>query len=80
MTRDEAERLCRRLASEHPDRETHRWVTRRGPGGDWHVVKMKLPEALRRDPLKETVEAKPRPQQADDPRPFDQRDMPGTGY
>jgi hypothetical protein len=80
MTRTEAEQLAERLDREHPDRVTHRWFAR-GEGGDWAVVKVRLPEGMRRDPLKETIEAKPKPSPADDPRVFepDPRWLAGGG-
>lgn len=71
MTRDEAESLAQKLDREHPDRTTHRWFARQGEGDGWEVVKVRLPEGMKRDPLKETIEAKPKPSPADDPRVFD---------
>lgn len=66
MTREEAQRACRRLAAESPDRETHRYMPRRGESGDWSVVKINLPPAERSTGT--TTEAKPRPEQPGDPR------------
>jgi hypothetical protein len=43
MTRDEAEAEATRLATEHPDRETHRWVPREEADGTWSVMKIGLP-------------------------------------
>jgi hypothetical protein len=43
MTRKEAEQQCARLASEHPDRETHQWRPRRETNGDWSIMKIALP-------------------------------------
>jgi hypothetical protein len=38
----EAKEACERLAAEHPDRHTHRWVaTKRGD--EWAVAKIGLP-------------------------------------
>jgi hypothetical protein len=79
VTREEAERHCRRLAAEHPDRATHVWIAREGPAGEWSVAKVQLPPGMTRDPLKASVETKPRPPQADDPRPAIFRNIPPYG-
>jgi hypothetical protein len=42
-------------------------MVREAGEGDWEVVKVSLPP---RSPLKETVEAKPRPPQSDDALPW----------
>jgi hypothetical protein len=76
MTKDEAEALCGRLADEDPDRHTHRWFPRVADG-EWTVVKVPLPPGLARGPLREVVEAKPRPQQQDDPRTTYDRNVGG---
>ena len=75
MTRDEALAEAERLTREHPDRETHRWIAREGAEGDWEVAKIKLPEGLRRKPLKETIETKPKPPEPDDPRSAHDRNV-----
>jgi hypothetical protein len=79
MTREEAEREARRLAQRHPDRETHRWIAREEPDGDWVVVKVKMPPGMSVDPLKATVETKPKPPQPDDPRQPITRNVPPYG-
>ena len=79
MTREEADELRERLSREHPDRVTHAWLAREGPAGEWSVVKVRLPGGAKRDPLKATVEAKPKPREADDPRPAIFRDVPPYG-
>jgi hypothetical protein len=72
VTREEALLEAKRLAEEHPERATHRWVPRKGEEGGWEVVKVKLPPGMRVDPVKATVETKPRPPEPDDPRtPYD---------
>ena len=77
MNREEAEGSAQRLAEEHPDRASHRWVPREEPDGSWSVVKVRMPPGMRVDPLKTTVEAKPRPAQPDDPRPSYDRNVGG---
>ena len=77
MTHYEAVAECERLSREHPERETHRWAPRQAGDGSWEVARLALPEGLRRGPLHETTEAKPRPPEADDPRPAQWRDVGG---
>jgi hypothetical protein len=72
MTESEARRICARLAREHPERETNQWFAR-AAGEDWTVVKVPLPEGLTRGRLTPTIETKPRPPQAEDPRSAHQR-------
>ena len=69
MDRHEAEATCQRLAREDPERGSYNWFPQRDDDGEWSVVKVRLPEHLRRDPTKPTVEAKPKPPKADEPRP-----------
>jgi hypothetical protein len=77
VDRAEAEQTARRLAGEHPDRDTHRWIAREGADGGWEVVKVKMPPGMRVDPLKATVESKPKPEQPDDPRSPYERNIGG---
>ncbi len=77
MTRDEAQELCERLAREHPDRETHTWFPRQKPDGAWSVAKLARAPEKGVDPLTATVEARPRPPHADDPRDLHTRHRPG---
>ena len=74
MTREEALAECRRLAAEHPDRATHSWIVRERGDGEWAVVKVGVPATRPHGTLEE---AKPRPPQADDPRPSVWRDVGG---
>jgi hypothetical protein len=76
MNRDEAQRSAAELNREHPDRGKFRWIAREGEDG-WQVARIKLPGALRLDPLKQGVEAKPKPPDAPDPRPAFFRDVGG---
>lgn len=73
MTRREVEKACTRLAEEHPDRETHRWVPHKATDGTWDVAKIALPPASE-ERIAET-RADERPPTADDPRPM--RDIGG---
>jgi hypothetical protein len=74
MTREEALAEARRLGEEHPERATHSWIARDAGGGDWKVVKLNVPANR---PLGTTQESKPRPPDADDPRPAMWRDVGG---
>jgi hypothetical protein len=65
VTEDEARETSRRLAAEHPDRETHRWLPREEADGSWSVVKIALPP---QGPLVSETKADERPPTADDPR------------
>ena len=79
VTRAEAEERARRLALEHPDRESHRFVAREEADGSWTVVRFRVPEGMGVRPLKATTEASPQPPQADDPRPSSWRQAPPFG-
>ena len=74
MTREEAQAEVRRLTAEHPDRATHSWLPRKGADGGWTVVKLGVASKA---PVGTTQESKPRPPQADDPRPALWRDVGG---
>jgi hypothetical protein len=77
MTRAEAEERARTLQAEDPQRDTHRFIARPAPDGDWQVVKVELPEILRHGKLTPEIEARPRPSHADDPRTGNEQRMPG---
>ena len=79
MDREAAERECKRLQAEHPERATNTWITREGTAGEWQVVRVPLPPGMKRDPLNATIEAKPRPRDADDPRQSIIRNIPPYG-
>jgi hypothetical protein len=55
MTEAEARELAAQLAREHPDRAQNQWFAREGEEG-WTVVKVQLPEGLRRPPMTPTIE------------------------
>ena len=67
MTQEEAQAECARLAEEHPDRETHRFLPREGEDGAWSVVKIGLPPVLV-EPLGQETRADEKPSTPDDPR------------
>ena len=72
MTRQEAESEAQRLAAEHPDRETHRFLTREGDDGAWTVVKVGLPPL---GPLTPETRAEEKPPTAGDPRTVSEQNM-----
>jgi hypothetical protein len=74
MTRQEAEHACTKLAEEHPDRDTHRWVPHQAEDGIWDVAKIALPPQ-RQEEVTAEQRADERPPTADDPRPM--RDIGG---
>lgn len=78
MNEVEAKEACARLAAEHPDRHTHRWIpTKRD--GEWAVVKIGLPP--QEDTIAE-VRADERPATPDDVRdsmPFGNSPPPWFG-
>ena len=65
MDRESAEREAARLAAEHPERETHRFLAREGDGGEWSVVKIGLPPT---GTLTAETRADEKPATGDDPR------------
>jgi hypothetical protein len=74
MTHEQAIAECSRLAREHDDRATHSWLPREIAPGEWAIVRVGMPTQR---PLGSMQEAKPRPAQADDPRPALWRDVGG---
>ena len=76
MTRNEAEQRAAQLNAEHPERARYRWLVRASSEA-FDVARVALPPGVRIDPVKETTEARPRPPQADDPRPAFFRDVGG---
>ena len=77
MTRAEAEQRAGELQAEHPDAARFHFFARRKGEDDWEVARVELPEQLRRGRLAETVEARPKPSPADDPRTGNERRLPG---
>jgi hypothetical protein len=77
MTRAEAEERARTLQAEHPDRETRHFLARERADGAWEVASVEIPEQMRRGELTESVETRPKPSPADDPRTGNERRMPG---
>ena len=67
---------CARLAKEHPDRETHRFVPRQGVDDVWAVAKIGL-APLPDKPLGQETRADERPPTPDDPRDSHSRNAGG---
>jgi hypothetical protein len=76
MTRAEAVHRAKSLNAEHPDRASYRWMARTA-GENWEVVRVAIPGGVRLDPLQATVESRPRPQPAEDPRPLFDKNVGG---
>jgi|SRR5215210_6387283 len=76
VSKDEAEAEAGRLNSEHPERNTYRWLSRE-IDGDWIVARVKLPPGVNPKPLKPTIAVEDRPPQPDDPRTQHARDTGG---
>jgi len=70
MTRDEAQAV---VAARKQERPEDGWAARERDG-EWEVVRL---AGMGRRATSETVEAKPKPPQADDPRPAFWRDVGG---
>ncbi len=79
MRRQEVECEVERLNREHPEREAYRWMARSNDDDEWSIVRVPTKPGAKIDPLKATTEAKPQPQQADDPRSAQQRNAPWAG-
>jgi hypothetical protein len=79
MTRDDAERHAAELNETAGEAAAGRWMVREGEGGEWEAVHVNVPGMKARDPLKETIEARPKPPMADDPRPSSIRAAPPYG-
>jgi hypothetical protein len=73
VRRDEAEAECRRLEAEHPERASNRWLPKADGNGGWVVVRVPVPPGTRVDPLRETIETKPKPPHPDDTRDIFER-------
>jgi hypothetical protein len=76
MTQEDAAKTCKRLAAEHPDRETHRWIPRQMEDGSWGVAKIHL-APTEDEHLTAETRADERPVTGDDPRPNTWRDLGG---
>ena len=80
MTRAEAEQECaernRALAENEPG---VRWLVREAEPGDWRAVRVVIPGAHARGPLKTSTQARPRPEEPLDPRPLVNPNWGGIG-
>jgi hypothetical protein len=70
MTREDAVAECKRLAREHPDRETATWLAQERESGDWVVVKVpRMRPPLKRKDLRPGTEGVVRPDPSQDVPP-----------
>jgi hypothetical protein len=77
VKRDEAIDRCAEL---NRDRGRDRqWFARQVASDDWELVSVASPELRSRGPLKEAVEARPKPSEPGDPRSIVGRHVPPYG-
>jgi hypothetical protein len=74
MTQDQAQKHAAQLNAQRPEGDAGTWIATQGDDG-WHTVRVSALGFKGVHPLKATVEAKPRPRDADDPRPTSFRDV-----
>ncbi len=79
MDRAQAQAEAERLNREHPEREQFRWAAAGNQAKGFSVARFPLLPGKRLDPLKTTIEAKPEPNPAEDPRPSQWRAVPPYG-
>jgi hypothetical protein len=78
MTREEAEARCAELNGAREKGDPGHWLAREA-GEGWEVVRVNVPGLGERGVLKETIEARPKPPTADDPRPSSVQQIPPYG-
>jgi len=74
MNEQEARERVAKLTAESPERETHSWIPRKGPDGEWSIVKLAVPSPK----TVETSTTQPGQNQAakDDPRSPMEQNIP----
>jgi hypothetical protein len=77
VTHDEAIARCAEL-NQTAEGGQH-WFAKQADDGEWEVVSVRSDGFRRSDPLKATVEAKPKPAEQPDPRPTIFRNIPPFG-
>jgi hypothetical protein len=77
LTREEAVARCAELNRDGEGGQ--RWFAKKRDDGEWEIVSVAAPGFRRVDPLKATVEAKPKPAEPPDPRPAIFRNIPPFG-
>jgi hypothetical protein len=78
VTRAEAEQRCGELNAELANGEPP-WTAREAAPGDWRPARARIPGLPEREPYKATIEAKPKPPEAEDPRTAFERNAPPYG-
>jgi hypothetical protein len=78
VTEADARERCEELNGELAEGEAP-WTAREVEPGDWRPARARVPGLPPRQPYKSTTEAKPKPPQADDPRPSSFRQVPPFG-
>jgi hypothetical protein len=77
MTREEAATRCDQLNREGEG--GRHWFPKQNADGDWVIVSVDAKGFRRPDPLKASIETKPKPQEPSDPRPTIFRNIPPFG-
>ena len=80
MEHEAAQAEAKRLNDEHPERGKYRWAVAGSDERGWSVARIPLRPGQQIDPLKTTIEAKPQPSPADDPRTSQERNAPYPGF
>jgi hypothetical protein len=75
VRREEAEAHCRELNERDRGSAWH-WFAQRSDGDEWRAVKIEVPAAGGLDPLKASIESRPRPQDPPDTRTGQSRNLP----
>ncbi len=70
VTRTEAELECAERNREAAGQPGVRWLVREAAPGDWRAVRVTVPGLKATVPLKTATAARPRPEEAPDPRPL----------
>lgn len=77
MTREEAVARCAEL--NRAAEGGQQWFAKQKGDGDWQIVSVVAAGLRRRDPLKASIETKPKPTEPPDPRPAIFRNIPPFG-
>jgi hypothetical protein len=77
MTREEAVARCAELNREGDGAQ--QWFPKEKTDGEWEIVSIVVEGFRRPDPLKASIETKPKPAAPPDPRPAIYRNIPPFG-
>ena len=77
MTREEAETRCAALNRDGDG--ARQWFAKEKGDGEWEIVSIVVEGRRRPDPLKASIETRPKPSEPPDPRPAIFRNIPPFG-